>query len=352
VGALSGVTVDELGWYPVDDAGGAGVVRRVAVDAADRLGFAGERLGELTIVVQEMASNLHKHADNGRLAVRVLRTADGGGGGGIELVAIDSGPGMADPLLSGRDGHSTAGTLGIGLGAVARLSTSVDGYSLPGKGTVLTVQVWPADPPPVPALRVEGLSRPMTGEKVCGDRFAIRPIEQGVLVLLADGLGHGPFAATAASAAADAFLTSGLEGPAAIIEQLHKTISYTRGAAVSVARITAGAVLFAGLGNVAGWVASPDGTRKGMVSMPGIVGHQARSVREFSYPVAADAAVVMHSDGVSDRWSLGDYPGLARRTPLTIAATLLRDGGQRRDDACLAVAKPATPTAAEPVASG
>jgi hypothetical protein len=109
--------------------------------------------------------------------------------------------------------------------------------------------------------------------------------------------------------------------------------------AVSVVRIEGGTAWFAGLGNVAGVAVWPDGERRGMVSMPGIAGHQARRVREFSYPVDADAAVVLHSDGVTDRWTVRDYPGLLRRSPLTIAATLLRDGGQRRDDACVAVAK-------------
>jgi hypothetical protein len=100
-------------------------------------------------------------------------------------------------------------------------------------------------------------------------------------------------------------------------------------------------VHFAGLGNVAGTIAWPDGNRRGLVSMPGIVGHQQRQVREFEYQMDAAAVLVMHSDGVSERWNLGDYPGLTRRAPLTVAATLMRDSGQRRDDACVLVAKAA-----------
>jgi len=76
------------------------------------------------------------------------------------------------------------------------------------------------------------------------------------------------------------------------------------------------------------------------VSMPGIVGHQSRSVREFSYELPPEAVVVLHSDGVSDRWTLRDYPGLSRQDPLLVAATLLRDAGVRRDDACVAVVRP------------
>ena len=337
MGPLIAPVVEDLGWHTVEDAGAAGVARRVAVEAAQRLGFARERLGELTIVVSEMASNLHKHADHGRLGVRCLRGQEFGA---VELIAVDEGPGMADTVLSARDGHSTAGTLGIGLGAIARLSNRVDGYSQLGRGTVLTAQLWPDATTPA-QVAAEALSRPLTGERVCGDRFAVRPHEGALLLMVADGLGHGPLAAAASSAAADAFLASPLSAPGAIVEHLHKTISYTRGAAVSVARLDGAAVLFAGLGNVAGAIAWPDGERRGLVSMPGIVGHQGRQVREFEYRIDADAVLIMHSDGVSDRWNLADYPGLTRRAPLTVAATLLRDGGQRRDDACVLVAKAA-----------
>lgn len=329
-------TVEELGWFPVDDAGGAGIARRVAVEAAGRLGFGEQRVGEVAIVAAELASNLHRHAVGGVLSVRVLRRGEVGG---VELVALDGGPGMADLPFSAADGHSTAGSLGIGLGAVRRLSDRADGYSQPGRGTVLAAQLWPPGRAPRGLPAVGGLSRPITGEKVCGDRFAARVAAGGaLLVLVADGLGHGALAAAASAAVVDGFLGSALDAPGAIVEQLHRSVSHTRGAAVSVARLAGGSVVFAGLGNVAGTIAFPDGERRGMVSMPGIVGHQSRGVREFVYERPAEGVVVLHSDGVSDRWSLRDHPGLARRDPLLVAATLLRQAGVRRDDACVAVA--------------
>ncbi|WP_433223540.1 ATP-binding protein [Dactylosporangium sp. CS-047395] len=331
-------TVEELGWVAVEDAGAAGVARRVAVDCAHRLGFSEQRAGEVAIVAAELASNLHRHADGGALSVRCLRRGDVGG---VELVAVDAGPGMRDLPFSSLDGHSTAGTLGIGLGAVQRLSDVAAGYSLPGKGTVLTAQLWPAERRGVaPARRVAGLSRPITGEKVCGDRYAARSTgDGGLLVLVADGLGHGSLAAAASAAVVDAFLGTASEAPGQIVDHVHRVVSHTRGAAVSVARLGDGSAVFAGLGNVAGTIAFPNGDRRGMVSMPGIVGHQARGVREFTYELPPEAIVVMHSDGVSDRWNLRDYPGLSRQDPLLVAATLLRDAGVRRDDACVAVAR-------------
>jgi anti-sigma regulatory factor (Ser/Thr protein kinase) len=333
--------VEELGWVPVDDAGAAGIARRVAVDCARRLGFSEQRAGEVAIVAAELAGNLHRHADGGVLSVRCLRSPGPTGTaiGGVELVAVDSGPGMADLPFSAVDGHSTAGTLGIGLGAVQRLSDRAVGYSQPGRGTVYAAQLWRTRDEAQPAARVAGLARPITGEVVCGDRYAARVHDGALLVLVADGLGHGTLAATASAAATDAFLAGGLDAPAAILEHLHRVISHSRGAAVSVARIEGTAVRFAGMGNVAGVIALPDGDRRTMVSMPGIVGHQRRSFREFSYELPAEGVVVLHSDGVSDRWSLRDYPGLPRHDPLLVAATLLRDAGVRRDDACVAVAR-------------
>jgi hypothetical protein len=117
-----------------------------------------------------------------------------------------------------------------------------------------------------------------------------------------------------------------------------RSIRHTRGAVAAVAELAGERVRFAGIGNVYAAVVR-DTLRQIMVSMPGIVGHQHRDVREFDYAFAPDALVVLHSDGVSDRWRLEDYPGLLTRTPVVVAATLLRDAGHRRDDAAVLVAR-------------
>jgi anti-sigma regulatory factor (Ser/Thr protein kinase) len=331
--------VEDVGWFRIDANGTSGAARRAAVESGTRIGLTEARLGELAVAVAEMSSNLAKHADNGALLVRCLRDR---GTGGVEVIALDSGPGMASTIVSGRDGYSTAGTLGIGLGAIDRLATNADGYSRPGRGTVLAVQFWPAGRPAEPFAAADGLTRPMTGEEVCGDAVAVRPSADGRLGLLAcDGLGHGPLAALAAQAAVEAFRTAPDGPPAALIEVIHRQLGHTRGAAVAVASIdvAAGSVRYAGLGNISGQVVG-DGYRHAMVSMPGIAGHQRRTVREFAYDLPPDAVVVLHSDGLTDRWTVADYPGLLRRRPVVIAATLLRDAGLRRDDASVLVATP------------
>ena len=73
--------------------------------------------------------------------------------------------------------------------------------------------------------------------------------------------------------------------------------------------------------------------------MPGIVGPQPAVVQDVAYDVEPDAWVVMHSDGLTDKWDLETYPGLQSCSPLVVAATLLRDAAVRRDDASVLVCR-------------
>nr|WP_320067373.1 ATP-binding SpoIIE family protein phosphatase [Micromonospora sp. RTGN7] len=312
-------------------------VRRAAERLGHQLDIGETRIADLAIVAAELTSNLIKHADNGVLLLRPVRRGDQAG---VELIAIDSGPGMADLTVSSRDGHSTAGTLGIGLGAIMRQADWFDGYSLPGKGTVLAVQVWPRGPVPEQSWTA-ALTRPLAGESVSGDGYAVRVVEGRHQVLVSDGLGHGPLAAAATDAALAAFRSAPAASPAVVVQHLHRAMSHTRGAALAVAEVVADAGLlrYAGLGNISAAVVVEGERRRGLVSLPGIAGHQRPVVREYDYAFPSGAALVMHSDGVVDRWQFDDYPGLGSRTPLVMAATLLRDAGLRRDDACVLVAR-------------
>ncbi|MFF0231396.1 SpoIIE family protein phosphatase [Micromonospora sp. NPDC005254] len=332
---MNGDPVTDSGiWFRVEAGSTASAVRRAAERLGEQIEMGAARIADLAIVAAELTSNLVKHADNGVLLLRPVRRA---GQAGVELVAIDSGPGMADLAVSSRDGHSTTGTLGIGLGAIVRQASWFDGYSLPGRGTVLAVQVWPAEP--AQPSWAGALARPISGETVSGDGYAVRIADGRHQVLVSDGLGHGPLAAAATEAALAAFRDAPASPPAAVVSHLHRSMSHTRGAALAVAELAAGVLHYAGLGNISGVIVEGDGQRRGLVSLPGIAGHQRPTVRGYDYPFGPGARLVMHSDGVADRWRLTDYPGLAERSPLVMAATLLRDAGVRRDDACVLVAR-------------
>ena len=76
-----------------------------------------------------------------------------------------------------------------------------------------------------------------------------------------------------------------------------------------------------------------------MVSHNGTAGHSARRIQEFTYPWSSDALLVLYSDGLVSHIHPERYPGLLKRDPDLIAATLYRDYARRRDDATVAVAR-------------
>ena len=312
-------------------------VRRGATAIAEQLGLSERRIADLAIVATELGSNLHKHADDGVVHVRIVR---GDKRAGVQLIGIDSGPGMADVDASTRDGHSTAGTLGIGLGAITRLASELDIYSQPGRGTVLAATIW--DGPAPVAATVAGMTRAIAGETLSGDGYATRLHDGRLQALLTDGLGHGPLAQLTSTALGQAFRDTSASRPAAILDHLQRSASGTRGAVACVVDIdpVTSTVRSASLGNIAGWIVGAH-QRRGIAAQPGFVGDRARrTIREYDYPYDDESVVVLHTDGLTDRWDLADQPGLIMRNPLVIAATLMRDAAVRRDDAGVLVIRP------------
>jgi anti-sigma regulatory factor (Ser/Thr protein kinase) len=323
-------------WVRVEDASAVPACRKAVQNMAERLRFPASRIGQLALAVTEAASNLHKHAEQGSLLLCVNRD---GPSPGIDLVTIDAGPGVRDVSAAVRDGHSTAGSLGVGLGAIQRLADFTDLYSMPGRGTSLVARFLPAGGPPAPEAYWAGLLRPITGEIECGDAYGAVQADGEVTAVLCDGLGHGPLAAAAAAAGVTAVLEDPAGEPAALLERVHRRMSGTRGGAVGIVRIGGQRARFAGLGNVAASIVS-GGHRKSMVSIPGIAGHQARTIRQFEYEAPPGSALILHSDGISNRWEAAALPGLEARDPLLIAAVLLAQAGVHRDDAGVLVLKP------------
>lgn len=323
-------------WILVEENSASGRARRSAANLADRLGFSESRAGEVAIAATELATNLQRHARQGVLFVRAHRQNDEAA---VELIALDSGPGVADinQLLS--DGYSTRGTLGIGLGAVTRLATWFDVHSVPGRGTVIVATFWKRAAPSPPPV-IAALTRPMNGEYVCGDAWGVRDESDCTMLLLADGLGHGELAAMAGREAVRAFHSQdGITDVMRSMQGIDAALHSTRGAAVGILRIDRAGenATFAGIGNISVWI--DDGERRqGLISTPGIVGHSAKRVRPVDVRLPKHAIVVMHSDGLTSKWDLNLYPGLRSRDRRLVAATLFRDAGVHHDDASILVA--------------
>src|SRR6185295_5454050 len=108
--------------------------RRCAVAMAEELEFGVPDAGRVALVATEAATNLSKHAQKGELMM-------GFAGNGVEIMALDRGPGIANVDQCMGDGYSTAGSPGTGLGAIRRVSSSFDIHSIPGRGTVLVSHI-------------------------------------------------------------------------------------------------------------------------------------------------------------------------------------------------------------------
>ena len=321
----------------IDDQTQIAAARRRAEALARELTLDGSRAGRVALVATEMASNILKHATHGHL--QLTRFADGTGSG-IELLAMDKGPGIADVARSLEDGYSTAGTPGTGLGAIRRQADIFDIYSRPDAGTVVMARVLAHEGSVGASADCElGITLvPYPGEVECGDSWAFG-LKSGAPSLFAvDGSGHGPHAALAARSAVEAFEKSDQMDSVRVMETIHRALAPTRGAAIAIARLDRAEKLvrFSGVGNISAALFS-DGTTKRMVSLNGTAGHVAPRVREFTYPYSGAATILLHSDGVSAKWDLGAYPGLAASRPSIIAGVLNRDFRRTNDDALIAV---------------
>lgn len=328
---------DDLAWIRLEDESAIGSARRAASDVAGKLGFDVARVSEVAIVTTELATNAVVHASAGALLVRVRRSELEAR---VELVVTDAGPGMADVEGLFEDGVSTRGTLGLGLGSVRRLANRFEVYSRPDGGSVMHAVLARAADEASVVGRVDGLTRPISGEAICGDAWAARVDGDRTAIVLADGLGHGELAAVASRAAIDSFLTEPWRGPAATIELAHRRLAGTRGAAVMAIELdaAAGQVTWAGVGNVAGRVVGLDRATN-LSSQPGIVGHRLSNIRTLQADVEAGSVIAMHSDGLTAKWDMAKWPGLAYRSATVISAVLLRDAGLRQDDASVVVVR-------------
>jgi anti-sigma regulatory factor (Ser/Thr protein kinase) len=328
-----------------------GEARRSAITLSAALGFDDHDRGKIAIVVTEAANNLLKHARQGQLVLQALDTP---GGTGVEIIALDAGPGMRSINQCLQDGFSTTGTTGTGLGAIQRLSDFFDIYSLLNVGTVMVVRFWtksiahPENSPRATGQSTQRFSQldlgainlPKLRGEVSGDMWAVEYHRDRCLVLVADGLGSGALAAEASHEAVRLFRANAAQPPKVMLEKIHSALRKTRGAVAAISEIVPaqGTLCYAGVGNISGTILTGI-TSRSLISYNGTLGGDVRKFAEFSYDWSAKSLLVMHSDGLSSHWSLDRYPGLITRHPALIAAVLYRDFVRSRDDVTVVVAK-------------
>jgi serine phosphatase RsbU (regulator of sigma subunit) len=187
-------------------------------------------------------------------------------------------------------------------------------------------------------LEHSSLVRPCHGERLSGDAVVIRPLEGGLLVAIVDVLGHGT-EAHELTHVIDAYLTRyGSFDVTNLMARLHQHLKGTRGAAVGLCAIDPikGCVDYVSIGNTALRRFGEVETR--LISQDGVLGQNIRTPRTQSLELTPGDLIVLYTDGVSDRFTTDDYPGIRLHAPKEVASNIVQRFGKDHDDAaCIAV---------------
>jgi serine/threonine-protein kinase RsbT len=124
---------------PVASDGDVVAVRQRVRALAVELGFSLVNQTKIVTAASELARNTVVHGGGGTVEIEVLVD---GGRRGIRLTFRDHGPGIPDLAAALRDGFTTGGGLGLGLGGARRLCNDFDLQSTPGDGTVVRIVRW------------------------------------------------------------------------------------------------------------------------------------------------------------------------------------------------------------------
>lgn len=343
----------EINSIEIKEAAQVGAARRIVHGFASRLGFAENQLAELDIVVQEIGTNAVSYATAGGW---LHFTTPIGDAPGIELFYWDTGPGIYQLDRAVRDGVTTSGGLGVGLGAISRLMDEFDLYSTvrttarltltarrrTTHGTALVARKWvnaeSETLETAQAKRIGLWSRPRPQETDNGDAYFIYSRGERTLYAVVDGLGHGSGAREAADVALGCLSEWRGEPLDQVFHAAHDVLRATRGAVMSavIIDVEAQSFQYAGVGNVLARVfGAPE--RISPVNTNGTLGARLGQIRVWTYPWAAGTTCVMASDGLSATWEMDAYPGLLTRSPQLLAGILLRDYGRDSDDATVMV---------------
>jgi serine/threonine-protein kinase RsbT len=108
-------------------------------ELAGRLGFSPGDQTVIAAAISEIARNIVTYARHGEVQMRIEHDGDRSA---VVVVARDDGPGIDNIPLAMRDGYSTSGGLGVGLGGARQLMDEFDIVSVPGQGTSITMRKW------------------------------------------------------------------------------------------------------------------------------------------------------------------------------------------------------------------
>jgi anti-sigma regulatory factor (Ser/Thr protein kinase) len=324
---------------------------RAARALAGKVGFQGHAGEEMAVVACELASNLLRHARGGLL---VFRTFEDEAFTGLEMEAMDRGPGIPDPERAMTDGFSTVGGLGYGLGSVNRIMDDVEITPREGGGTRVRTRkrLRRSAPTDYPCpLQFGAATRAHPSATINGDAFLVKAWDRGALVGVIDGLGHGPFAHRASQTARRYLAYHWDHSLEAIFRGVGRACLSTRGVVMALGRFDFGSspertstegesiqLSFASVGNVEARTFRTPASLSFHVRR-GVLGLNAPAAAVSVHPWKREWILVFHSDGLRSHWRLEDFPDLAETSAQGTAEALLCRLAKQDDDATVVVVK-------------
>jgi anti-sigma regulatory factor (Ser/Thr protein kinase) len=319
----------------VRDEASVALVRNAVRDRGAEVGLARNDTEALVTAASELGHNQLRHAGGGFTAVRVV---DRGGLPCVEVIAADEGGGILDPSRALEGGLGPRAGLGVGLAGARRLADELDIDVRIGEGTCVVARKLSGQGP---RFEVAIVGRAHPHERVSGDDAAWVHGPRGLLLLVADGLGHGPAAREASERLAALVRGHGAnESIEEILDRADPAVIDTRGAVASFVTIDPAEAVHVGVGNVSTHLYSGGGGRR-FVSSSRVLGRSGRRTRALveRARMTDDAVVVMFTDGLSSRADVSGDVALLRRPALVIAHAMLERFGRDNDDALVLVAR-------------
>lgn len=114
-------------------------LRQLLRERAVSAGFSLVDQTKIVTAASELARNTVQYGGGGEAQLTLVAN---GTRVGVKLVFVDQGPGIADVELALKDGYTSGGGLGLGLGGAKRLSDEFHIDTVPGTGTTITITKW------------------------------------------------------------------------------------------------------------------------------------------------------------------------------------------------------------------
>ncbi len=333
-----------------------GHTRRYIAQESKKLGFNNTELGEISIVISELCTNFIKHnAVDGTLIFNILNEPDRAG---IEITAQDRGPGIKDMDEAMKNGVSSKGTLGGGIGAIKRLmdsfeiysncdnskyasfeSNAIDGQSI---GTLIILKKWVLTNAKLmdDDIKISILSRPYPGTAVNGDYYYIKKFKDRSIFAVIDGLGHGVEANSAARLVSQIINENTHKSIEDILLVANKGLLNTRGAVAGITLIDTlkNQFHYCAIGNIE-FRYIFNGNTERLIPTNGILGaYSNNKVKVHTRIYEKGAIITMCTDGIINKWDFNSYSHIDFTNPTIFANSLLKDFSKDTDDATILIA--------------